>query len=155
MSYTCIWIHAVWSTKCRYPFLTDAIRNRVIFHILENARNNDIYIDHVNGYLDHLNALISLGKTQNICEVMQLIKGESSFWINNKGLCQLKFAWQREFYAVSLGISELNTTRKYIRNQFEHHRKVEFEAELNKMAEEYHLEKINKWMLLKHNHSLV
>jgi putative transposase len=72
---------------------------------------------------------------------MQKLKGESSFWINKSKLTQLKFQRQHDYYAVSIGIDQLESLRKYIRNQVEHHRKVPLEEEWIKMVEEYKMER--------------
>ncbi len=140
MSLIRIWVHCVWTTKNRIPYLRDQIREKVISHIRENAAEKGIYIDHINGYLEHLHALISLGGKQNISEIMQKIKGESSFWINKNKLTRLKFEWQDDFYAVSIGMNQLEYLREYIRNQVKHHQHVSLEEELNKLIEEYNLE---------------
>jgi putative transposase len=141
MSYVRILVHCVWTTKNRIPFLRDEIREKVISHIRENSLRKGIYIDHINGYYQHLHALISLGGKQDISDVMQLIKGESSFWINKNKLTRLRFEWQDDFYSVSIGISQLYTLRQYIRNQPGHHAVVSFEEELKKIIEEYQLKK--------------
>ncbi|MDP2940508.1 MAG: transposase, partial [Candidatus Omnitrophota bacterium] len=70
----------MWTTNNKIPYLRDKIRNEVIFHIRNNAKLKGIYIDHINGYHEHLHALISLGGNQTVSEIMQKIKGESSFW---------------------------------------------------------------------------
>nr|WP_246151237.1 transposase [Adhaeribacter aerolatus] len=59
--------------------------------IQENAKEKGIYIDFINGHIDHVHCLISLGISQNIATIMQQIKGESSFWINKNNLCAGKF----------------------------------------------------------------
>jgi putative transposase len=141
MSYVRILVHCVWTTKNRIPFLRDEIREKVINHIRENSLRKGIYIDHINGYYQHLHALISLGGKQDVSDVMQLIKGESSFWINKNKLTRLRFEWQDDFYSVSIGISQLYTLRQYIRNQPGHHAVVSFEEELEKIIEEYQLKK--------------
>lgn len=137
MSYVRIWLHCVWTTKNRIPYLKDEIRDKVISHILENAKAKDMYIDCLNGHQEHLHALISLGRQQNISDVMQKIKGESSFWINKNKLTRLKFEWQDDFYSVSIGLPQLHNLREYIRNQPEHHKKVGWLEEIRKMAEKY------------------
>jgi len=142
MSHLKIWIHCVWTTKNRTPFLCDEIRDKVVFHILENSKIKGIYIDHINGYHEHLHALISLGSSQPISEVMQKIKGESSFWINKNKLTRSRFEWQDDFYAVSVGMQQLGKLRKYIRNQFQHHRKLSFQEELDNIIAEYRLDNI-------------
>ncbi len=140
MSYTRIWVHCVWTTKKRIPYLSDQIRDAVISHIRNNAKSKDIYIDHINGYYEHLHALVSLGKDQDIADIMQKIKGESSFWINKNRMTRFKFEWQDDYYAVSIGMNQLASLREYIRNQVQHHQKVSFQDEVNMLIEEYRLE---------------
>jgi REP element-mobilizing transposase RayT len=141
MSHIRILVHCVWTTKNRLPVLKDDIRDKIIYHIRKNALKKGIYIDHINGYHQHLHALISLGGKQDISDVMQLIKGESSFWINKNKLTGMKFEWQDDFYSVSIGISQLYSLRQYIRNQPGHHAVISFKKELEKIIEEYQLDK--------------
>jgi REP element-mobilizing transposase RayT len=129
MPWVRVWIHFVWSTKGREPFLTDEIRLKVFQHIRDNARQKNIYVDFINGYVDHVHCLISLGTDQTLEKIMQLIKGESSFWINKNGLCKAKFGWQDEYFAVSVSETNLASVRKYIANQEEHHRSNSFDDE--------------------------
>jgi len=142
MSYVRIWLHCVWTTKTGIPYLKDEIRNEVILHIFNNAKLKGIYIDHINGYHEHLHSLISLGSTQTISEIMQKIKGESSYWINKNKLTRLKFEWQDDFYSVSIGMPQLDNLRKYIRNQEQHHQMVSFQEELDSIIEEYKLQRM-------------
>lgn len=129
MPFVKIWIHFVWSTKNREPYLSDEIRRKVFEHIRENARAKDIHLDFINGYVDHVHCLISLGKDQTIEKLMQLIKGESSFWINKNNLCRTRFEWQDEYFAVSVSETILESVRKYIASQEEHHRTKTFDDE--------------------------
>ena len=102
------------------------IAPQAFFHCIENARSKNIYIGCMDGYEDHVHCLISLKSEQNIAKVIQLIKGESSFWINQNNLCSSKFEWQDEYFATSINDSELSKIRNYIKNQEEHHRKKHF-----------------------------
>jgi REP-associated tyrosine transposase len=129
MPYLEIYIHVVWSTKNREPYLNKEIRQKVFKHIRENAKEKSIYIDFINGYTDHVHCLISLGNEQTISKVLQLIKGESSYWINKNNLSKYKFEWQDEYYAVSVSPSQLDSVRNYIKNQETHHKKNTFKQE--------------------------
>ena len=131
MPWVRVWIHFVWATKNREPFLKDEIRRDVFQHIRENARQKGIHIDLINGYVDHVHCLISLGTDQTVEKVMQLIKGESSFWINKNALSRMKFGWQDEYFAVSVSETNLESVRKYIANQEDHHRSSSFDDEFN------------------------
>lgn len=91
MSLIRILVHTVWTTKNRIPYLNDTIREEVIQHIRQYAITKEIFIDHINGEKEHIHALISLSKKQCIAEVMQYLKGESSFWINKHNKTKVKF----------------------------------------------------------------
>ncbi|MFV7235783.1 IS200/IS605 family transposase [uncultured Flavobacterium sp.] len=138
MSFIKVYIHFVWSTKNRAPFLTTPeIRKTVWNHIRKNAKEKGIHIDFINGYKDHCHCLISLGVDQTIQKVMQLIKGESSFWINKQNLILDKFEWQDEYFAVSIGESVLDRVRNYIKNQEQHHSKKTFQEEYDEFIIKY------------------
>ncbi|OAZ02856.1 IS200/IS605 family transposase [Flavobacterium succinicans] len=138
MPFVKVYLHCVWSTKNRIPYLDSIeLRQKVWNHIRENAIQKGIYIDFINGYSDHCHCLISLGVDQNIQKVMQLIKGESSFWINKNELTKEKFQWQEEYFAVSVSESILNKVREYIKNQEEHHKKKSFQEEYDEFILKY------------------
>ncbi|MBO9620010.1 MAG: IS200/IS605 family transposase [Niabella sp.] len=124
MPFVKVYLHFVWSTKNRYPFLNSKdLRMKVWDHIRENAKQKGIFIDTINGYSDHCHCLVSLGVDQPIQKTMQLIKGDSSFWINKNELTPKKFEWQDEYFVSSVSESILDKVRAYIKNQEEHHRK--------------------------------
>jgi len=132
MPWVKVWLHFVWSTKDRHPFLTNETRIKVFEHIRQNAREKGIHIDFIYGYIDHVHCLISLGTDQTLGWIMHSIKGESSFWINKNKLTKMKFAWQDEYFVVSVKGSTLPGVRKYIANQEDHHKRVSFEDEFEK-----------------------
>lgn len=72
---------------------------------------------------------------------MQLIKGESSFWINKNQLTKEKFEWQDEYFAVSVSESQLYRVRNYIKNQEQHHRKKTFQEEYDEFIAKYGFQK--------------
>jgi len=137
MAYIRIWVHAVWGTKNKIPFLTKDIKTTVLKHIQQNAKEKNIYIDFINGHREHLHCLISLNQDQNISRVMQLIKGESSHWINKNKITEEKFEWADEYFAVSVSESHVNRVREYINNQEEHHKKKTWQEEYAEFIEKY------------------
>lgn len=120
---------------------TTEIRQQVWQHIRENAKEKSIFINFINGYADHCHCLISLGTDQTMSKVMQLVKGESSFYINKHNLCSGKFEWQDEYYAVSVGFSALEQVREYIKNQEEHHKQTTFQNEFDAFISKYGFQK--------------
>lgn len=142
MSFIKIYIHFVWSTKNREPFLnTKELRQKVWNHMKENAKEKDIFIDFINGYSDHCHCLVSLGKDQTISKIAQLLKGESSFWINKNQLIEEKFGWQDEYFAVSVSESMIEKVRNYIRRQEEHHSLKSYQQEMDDFSIKFGMKK--------------
>jgi putative transposase len=137
MSFVKIWVHLVFATKDREPLLKKEFRYDVHKHIIENCREKEIFLQAINGYIDHLHCLISLGKDQTIAKVTQLIKGESSFWINQNNLTSEKFSWQDDYFAVSVSESQVPVVKNYIKNQEKHHSKKTFDDEVNEFMTKY------------------
>ena len=138
MPFVKVYLHFVWSTKDRKQLLTTReIRRNVWQHIRENAKTKNIYIDFINGYADHCHCLMSLGVDQTISKIMQLIKGESSFWINQQKLCEHKFEWQDDYFGASVSASMVDRVREYIKNQEEHHQHKTFQEEFEDLMKKY------------------
>jgi REP element-mobilizing transposase RayT len=105
----------------------------VFNHIRQNARKKDIHIDFINGYVEHVHSLISLGSNQTLEQLMKLIKGESSHWINKNKLTATRFEWQDEYFVASVSESNLASVRRYIARQEEHHSRIPFDEEVENM----------------------
>jgi REP element-mobilizing transposase RayT len=129
MPYTKILVHLVWATKKRDPSIRKEIRSRLINHIMAYASEKGIFIIRINCHIDHVHCLITLGIDQNVSKVVQLMKGESSHWVNQQKLVAGRFAWQEDYFAVSVSESGVERVKDYIRNQEEHHKKKTFQDE--------------------------
>ncbi len=142
MPFVSVYIHFVWSTKNRIPYLeTKEIREAMWQHIRDNGKAKGIFIDFVNGHQEHCHCLVSLGTEQTISKVIQLIKGEAAFWFNKQGFIKDKLEWQDEYFAVSVSQSALNTVRNYIKNQEEHHKKKTFQQEYDEFIQKFGFQK--------------
>lgn len=142
MSYVKIWLHCAWSTKnesCLIPF---AFRPSLIRHFKENAASNTIVLDHINAHVDHVHALINLGKQQNLATVMQFVRGESSFWINNQKLLPYHFSWHDDYFAMSISHSQVERVREFIKNQDKYHNNMSWEQENALLIEKYGFQRL-------------
>ena len=144
MSWVRVYVHAVFSTKNRYPYLRDiSVRNKLIVHIKENAKVKNIWLDSIDGHSEHMHCLISLNKDISIKDTMQLIKGESSHWINASKLLKEKFNWQDDYWMVGVSEGHLNHVRNYIENQEVHHANKTFKQEIDEFMKKYGWELLN------------
>jgi putative transposase len=114
-------IHIVWSTKNRAKLLLPETRKHLFQHMREYATTKNINIVKLNGYLDHVHCLIYLSSTEKLAEIVKLLKGESSHWLNNSYLLSDNFKWQSEYFAESVSVKEMPKVIGYIRNQEIHH----------------------------------
>ncbi len=141
MPYVKNWLHCVWGTKVRTHYLVGAMKYELLMHIRANAKEKDIYIDFINGGEEHLHCLLSLKYDHSLSYVMQMIKGESSHWINKNSLTKQKFKWAEEYYAVSVSESHIPRVRNYIKNQELHHKTQSWQEETDELIRVYGFEK--------------
>ena len=83
----------------------------------------------IGGVEDHVHILLSLPATMTVAKAMQLIKGGSSKWIHETFPEQRLFAWQVEYGAFTVSVSQLKAVVRYIKGQEEHHNKHTFKEE--------------------------
>ena len=100
----------------------------------------NIYLDFINGHIDHVHCLISFSADQNISKLLNLLKGESSYWINKNSLTKTKFEWQDDYFAVSVRESIVSKVRTYIKNQERHYRSITFHEEYEEFMARYKFE---------------
>jgi len=76
-----------------------------------------------------VHVLISIPPTIAVAKAMQLLKGGSSKWMNDQ-IRGRTFAWQENYSAFSIGVSQIDDTVRYINNQEKHHAKFSVDEEL-------------------------
>jgi len=133
-------IHCVWSTKNRASFLDLDLRDRLWPYLGGIARDNKMKTLSVGGVADHVHLLISLPASLSVAKAIQLLKGNSSKWIHETFPGSAGFAWQESYGAFSIGVSGVDATVEYIRNQIEHHRQRTFREEFVAMLRKHGLD---------------
>ena len=144
MPFICVYIHLVWTTKNRHPFLSSAsVRRELWKHIRLNGRKHGIHVDHVGGWIDHCHCLISLNSHQSLEVILQLLKGESSNFVNQNLLLDAGFQWQQGYYAAAVEFERVPQVRKYIQNQEKHHEGQDFTEEYEAMLKQMGFQKFD------------
>ena len=140
-SYVSALFHCTFSTKQRLPLIPETLQDRLWPYLGGIARENDMTALEVGGIEDHAHVLLSLPATMPIAKAIQLLKGGSSKWVHDTFPEHRALAWQEGYGAFSIGITQVENTRRYIANQREHHRRTtyqeEFKAFLKKHGIEY------------------
>jgi putative transposase len=139
-SFSSILIHLVFSTKNREPFITAAIETELhpyMATIFRELKSPSLAID---GTADHTHALFVLGRTTTVAEVVEEVKTGTSKWIKTKGLEFRNFHWQKGYGAFSIGQSQVEVMKSYIRNQKRHHQHVTFQDEYRESLRRYEID---------------
>ena len=81
-SYSRCWLHLIWGTLNREKLLNKEAAARLSRYLTEYADTKGVYmkINYVNA--DHVHALVDLPTNLSIEELIQLLKGNSSHWVN-------------------------------------------------------------------------
>ncbi|MEX0966624.1 MAG: IS200/IS605 family transposase [Bacteroidia bacterium] len=132
-TYHSIWLHLIWSTKNREPLLTKEIRFSLFDQIREISKENDYYLDFINGVEDHLHCLVCLKPKYAASDMVKQLKGASSKWLNEQGLIEGSFAWQDGYAVISVSPSHIINVRNYIKNQEKHHQEMSLKNELKSL----------------------
>ena len=124
-----IYIHLIFSTKDRFPFLTDEIRPALHSYFGQVGKTLECPIILVNSVEDHVHILHRLSRTVTIAKAVEEFKKSTSKWLKSQSPDLANFSWQGGYGAFSLSESQLDSVTTYIRNQREHHRTTSFKDE--------------------------
>jgi putative transposase len=133
-----IWTHLIFSTKQRYPFLSDeTIRHDLHKYLASTLKANNCPTLIVGGISDHVHALFVLSKNHSIASIVYEIKRSSSKWVKRQAAQLRNFHWQAGYGAFSVSESHVDQVERYIRNQERHHQKRSFQAEFREFLRKY------------------
>jgi len=139
-TYTQLYIHCVFAVKYRTAVIKPAWEERIHKYITGIIQNNGHKLLAINSAADHIHILIGLNPKQSISEIMQLVKGDSSEFINKEKLAAGRFQWQEGYGAFSNSQSQINAVIKYIANQKQHHQKKTFKEEYVELLKAYSID---------------
>jgi len=91
----------------------------------------------IDGTADHIHSLFALGRTITVADLVEEVKTGSSKWIKTKGSAFRNFHWQKGYGAFSIGQSNVEQVKRYIRNQKEHHRRITFKDEYRNFLKQH------------------
>ncbi len=146
-SLSSILVHLVFSTKNREPFITPIIEKELhpyMAKIFRELKSPSLAID---GTSDHVHMLFSLARVITVADLVEELKTSTSKWIKTKGKEFRNFHWQRGYGAFSIGQSNVEVLKRYIRNQKAHHRRVTFQDEYRKFLKLYGIDYDERYVL--------
>lgn len=133
------YIHIVFSTKHRNPFILPEIESKLHSYLGGICNNLECYVIKVGGVRDHVHILCLLSKKITLVKLLFELKSASSKWIKDQGQEFDNFFWQDGYGAFSVNPSEIDKVVDYIANQHNHHDKKTFQEEFKAFLEKYHI----------------
>jgi REP element-mobilizing transposase RayT len=140
-SLSAVYIHLVFSTKERQPFLRDRnTREDLDAYLGGISKTLDCPPIIVGGVEDHVHLLARFGRKITQAEWVKELKRVSNLWLKEQGRGYAGFQWQGGYADFSVSPSNLERVKKYIANQEAHHRKRGFQDELRALLRKHNME---------------
>lgn len=131
------YVHLVFGTKGRKPLITVECEERLYFYMAGILKNMESPAIIINSVPDHIHILFRLSKNYALAKVVEMVKKESSKWMKTIINGDKNFTWQIGYGAFSVSNSALETVKKYIQRQKEHHQVQSFREEFEEYVLHY------------------
>jgi len=140
-SLSAVYIHLVFSTKERRPFLRDKpTRDALHAYLGGISKQLECPPICVGGVEDHVHLLARFGRTITQAEWVKELKRVSNLWFKEQSNDYADFQWQGGYADFSVSQSNLEQVIEYITNQEDHHRTMTFQDELRTLLRRHHIE---------------
>ena len=140
-SLSVVYIHLVFSTKERRPFLRDQ-KLRATLHAYLGGISKQLQCPPIiaGGVEDHVHLLARFGRTVSQADWVKELKRVSNQWLKEQAMDFADFEWQGGYADFSVSQSNLAQVKEYIARQEEHHRKMSFQDELRTLLRKHEIE---------------
>jgi len=135
-----LYAHLIFSTKDRFPFLKDDIRERVHGYLATVLRDMGSPFVVVGGVDDHIHILFDMGRIHPAKDFVEQVKRESSKFVKTLRPNLGKFYWQSGYGIFSVSPTHRESVVLYVNNQEEHHLKTSFQDEYRDFLNRYGIE---------------
>lgn len=134
MSYTQNLQHIVFGTKYREKTIPIEHERELYAILFSLLKNKNCFVHRIGGMPDHVHILVEVPPTISIADLVKYIKAVSSKELRENKILQDWRGWGVSYCALSKSAKDLEVVKEYIKNQKEHHSKVNFINEYQEMA---------------------
>ncbi len=136
-----VYLHLIFSTKARRPFLRDRDTRQALHAFLGGASKQlDCAPIIVGGVEDHVHLLARFARTITQADWAKELKRVSNGWLKRRSKEFSDFEWQGGYSVFSVSPSNLEAVKEYIAAQEQHHQKKTFQDELRTLLRKHNLE---------------
>lgn len=126
-THTSLHYHLVFSTKDRVPFINQNFQGDLHGYMGGIVKNQGGVPLAIGGIEDHMHLLVGLTASHRLDYFLRDLKAGSSGWTRREQ--NPMFAWQPGYAAFTVSPGNLESAKRYIHNQREHHRSKDFKSE--------------------------
>ena len=117
-----VFIHYVWATQRREPFLQNPEIERLIHRSIQNeAQQLGCAVLALDGMPDHVHLLVKIPATLTLAHIAKQVKGNSSTFARKDLFDGDAFSWQEGYAAFSVTPNHVPKVKSYVQNQKHHH----------------------------------
>jgi putative transposase len=132
-----IYLHLVWTTLRREPWLVPEVSRAVYRCLTQEAERLGCDVLALGGTADHVHLAVKQPTRLAVARLMNQIKGVSSHFVHDQMPSLDGFAWQEGYGVFSIGRNQIAPVIEYIANQERHHAEGSTHARWEEADEEY------------------
>ncbi len=145
-TYSQIHIHCIFAVKYRQSLITKDWKERLHQYITGIVQNHSHKMIAINTMPDHLHMFFGMRPNQSLSDLMRIVKGDSSEWINKQQFTPKPFRWQEGYGAFSYEKKKISVVAAYIENQELHHEKKTFLEEYREFLDNFGIDYDEKYL---------
>ncbi|MDE6286511.1 MAG: IS200/IS605 family transposase [Muribaculaceae bacterium] len=128
--------HIVFATKNRALSIPMELREELYRFIWHEIKTTGSTLYRIGGVSDHVHMLVNLHPSTSLADLMRDVKSHAAQWMKADARFTRFDGWAKEYYACSVSPQHKDAVIAYIISQPQHHAKINFANELNRMFEE-------------------
>ena len=136
----CLFVHMVFGTKKREPWIAKDLRFGLHSQIIEIIDGLECKTLAVNSLEDHVHILFEISRNLSVAQLAKDLKRLTSRWMKTHGDRLKDFSWQVGYGAFSVSKSQIPKVKRYIAMQESHHRSMNYLVEFQGLLEAHGVE---------------
>ncbi|MDY0200330.1 MAG: IS200/IS605 family transposase [Bacteroidales bacterium] len=145
-TYTQILYQIVFSTKNRERTLIESGRDQLFRYIWGIFEKNNCHLYRIGGVEDHLHIVTHINPMIAPAKLIKDIKLATSSFIKQEKIFPMFNGWQNGYGAFTYSISAKDNLIEYVKNQVEHHKKVNYRKEYIGLLKKHRVEFDEKYL---------
>jgi len=146
-TYTQILYQIVFGPKNNEKTMIESGQQDLYKYIWGILKNKKCHVYRINGVEDHIHIITHIHPTVALAYLIKDIKNATSDYIKTQNIFPDFNGWQEGYGAFTYSTSAKNNLIEYVKNQKQHHKKVQFREEYINLLKEHGVDFDEKYLL--------